>query len=989
MVRLYSNGVDLDLGEFSTTLTFSIADIREPDKRNASFSKTLTLPGTKANNLFFENMFEVDVVTQTFNPNLKARTVLSVDGVTQFKGALKLRQVNYLLGGQVTYDCNLIGNLADLFQDLGNNRLRNLDLSAYDHIYNKANIVSSWSPTLGVGYAYPMINYGTHTNLQEWDVYDWKPGVFAKTILDKIFSEAGYTYSSNFLTSDLFKRLIIPSSEARLHIDGTTVNGRLINVGRTSTYTQALGTTDGATVQNIIPINNDSSGSYFDNDASFNTATYKHSPLYSSQMDYSLTFDGQVKVVKNATVASNNLTLEIYVDLIRDRNGTLTPIQGASGTYFWNAPNAAGTYYITTDQFGITQDNSFFAQMVDVNSGDDLYLRFTCVSSGSVGAEITSVEWEMSNIFFRNSFSFTGVLEGDTLVVSDNLPDILQKDFLMGIVKMFNLYLEPDKDDETLLNIEPRDTYYNSTQVDWSGKLATEKDLEIEPMALLNFKRLICQYKDDTDYYNKDYKQAYERNYGSYLANIENDFVSGEYKIEPIFAPTPLVGSYDNDRIIPAIFAATGNPPSIEIFGAQPRILYWKGLTNCEDWNFLTSSGSDFKTQYPYAGHLDDPQTPTIDLSFGIPQKVYYGVNQYISSLTYTDNNLYNIYYSQMISEITDRDSKLVTGYFWLTPVDILNLDFRKIYRVGSHALRLNKIYDYNPVKPNLTKCEFIKIKDTSTFVSNSEIMNGGIDIVINSRENAPVIDMGTFIDGNVVARPSSTVITGEKNYAGGGLSTWISGRNNRVHGRNSSGVVITGEDNIVQDGASGVVIHGYGNNVGFGAKSLFIQGDRNTINAGIENVTLLHTNSQTITTSDTLYINGVERFTDEPILRTTGWAYSNNKLLNSFPNAISELTAQANKIILVKELLFCLDAGGTPFNFANNIKLRYTGGFVAVDIDKAIINSATDYYFQAIDINAKVAVGEGLELYSAADAAAGNGTYYYKIIYQVIDKPF
>jgi len=267
--------------------------------------------------------------------------------------------------------------------------------------------------------------------------------------------------------------------------------------------------------------------------------------------------------------------------------------------------------------------------------------------------------------------------------------------------------------------------------------------------------------------------------------------------------------------------------------------------------------------------------------------------------------------------------------------------------------------------------------------------MNGGIDIVINSRENAPVIDMGTFIDGNVVARPSSTVITGEKNYAGGGLSTWISGRNNRVHGRNSSGVVITGEDNIVQDGASGVVIHGYGNNVGFGAKSLFIQGDRNTINAGIENVTLLHTNSQTITTSDTLYINGVERFTDEPILRTTGWAYSNNKLLNSFPNAISELTAQANKIILVKELLFCLDAGGTPFNFANNIKLRYTGGFVAVDIDKAIINSATDYYFQAIDINAKVAVGEGLELYSAADAAVGNGTYYYKIIYQVIDKPF
>jgi hypothetical protein len=243
-------------------------------------------------------------------------------------------------------------------------------------------------------------------------------------------------------------------------------------------------------------------------------------------------------------------------------------------------------------------------------------------------------------------------------------------------------------------------------------------------------------------------------------------------------------------------------------------------------------------------------------LSFGIPQKIYYGVNQFISSLTYTDNNLYNEYYSKMISEITDRDSKLVTGYFWLTPVDILQLDFRKIYRVGSHALRLNKIYDYNPVKSNLTKCEFIKIKDTASFVSNSEIMNGGIDIVINGRENAPVIDMSTFQDGNVVGRPSTTVITGEKNYAGGGLSTWIGGKNNRVHGRSSSGVVITGEDNTVQDGASGVVIHGYNNIVGFGSRNLFIQGNRNTIAPNLSNVSLINSDGQTVTESDVTYFN-------------------------------------------------------------------------------------------------------------------------------------
>ena len=94
------------------------------------------------------------------------------------------------------------------------------------------------------------------------------------------------------------------------------------------------------------------------------------------------------------------------------------------------------------------------------------------------------------------------------------------------------------------------------------------------------------------------------------------------------------------------------------------------------------------------------------------------------------------------------------------------------------------------------------------------------------------------------------------KKYAGGGLSTWIGGKNNRVHGRASSGVVITGEDNIVQDGASGVVIHGYNNTVGFGNKNLFIQGSRNTIAPNLENISLINSDGQTITESNVSYFN-------------------------------------------------------------------------------------------------------------------------------------
>ena len=999
MVRLYSNGIDLDLGEFATTLTFSIADIREPDKRNASFSKTLTLPGTKANNLFFENMFEVDVVTQTFNPNLKATTVLSVDGVTQFKGALKLRQVNYLVGGKVTYDCNLVGNLSDFIQTLGNARLRDLDLSAYDHDWTSTNIVNSWSPTLGVGYVYPMINFGTVSDLSTWKVTDLRPAVFAKTILDKIFDTSGFVYSSAFFISDTFKRLVIPNNNDLLRLSGTLINDRLFNAGRTTNYVKTVDIT-AAYSEARIQINDDSTGAYFDNDASFNTGTYEQVPLYNGISNYFLSSTLVFSVTKDATPGGQSLPCSYYVNIFRNRGGAITQMNGDGGTFFITPAAGAGTYTTSLDEWGATLSLALGSEFNDIRSGDKYYAEIGTQldSTSALLPYVTASSVSMGSISFRNSITNDLINEADTIVMSDVLPDMLQKDFIMGLIKMFNLYLEQDKDDELLLNIEPRNTYYNSTQVDWSAKLATEKDLEIEPMALLNFKRILAQYKDDTDYYNKVYKQEYPRNYGSYLADIDNDFVNGDYKIEAVFSPTPLVGSFLNDRIIPVIFQSnTGTPPTIEPIQSNARILYWGGLKNCEGWTLQAYSGSSIVTQYPYAGHLDDPQAPTIDLSFGIPQKVYYGVNQYISSLTYTDNNLYNTYYSQMISEVTDRDSKLVKGYFWLTPVDILNLDFRKIYRVGSHALRLNKIYDYNPVKSNLTKCEFIKIKDTSTFVSNSEIMNGGIDIVVNARENAPVIDMSTFQDGNVVARPSTTVITGEKNYAGGGLSTWIGGKNNRVHGRASSGVVITGEDNIVQDGASGVVIHGYGNTVGFGVKNLFLQGNRNTVNPGLKNVSLINSEGQTVTENDLTYFNNTKfikasGFTTAAIY-ATDWLEFTQLDLASNPIDIIGMEAEAGYYYSLLYADFSLNPGGVAFNFgAAGIYIDFSSqlGNKMIQVQQSTINSVGSEGVRiSVVANSEFADNDNLQLTAAADATVGNGTYYFKIYYQKIAKPF
>ena len=51
MTEIFVNNTLLDISEgFSIPLNYSIADIRNPENRNTSYSKTITLPATKNNN---------------------------------------------------------------------------------------------------------------------------------------------------------------------------------------------------------------------------------------------------------------------------------------------------------------------------------------------------------------------------------------------------------------------------------------------------------------------------------------------------------------------------------------------------------------------------------------------------------------------------------------------------------------------------------------------------------------------------------------------------------------------------------------------------------------------------------------------------------------------------------------------------------------------------------------------------------------------------
>jgi hypothetical protein len=147
MVReqLIINGVDVPLeGSLNPALTYSIQDIKRLDKRKSTYSKTVTLPGSKILNDLFNFIFEINI-DGTFNPNLKADAVYLVDSQTILNGFIRLNAVHFLDNSNIIYKCTLLGSTANFFTDLGELELTDIqDLNDFAHAWNELEQIASW-----------------------------------------------------------------------------------------------------------------------------------------------------------------------------------------------------------------------------------------------------------------------------------------------------------------------------------------------------------------------------------------------------------------------------------------------------------------------------------------------------------------------------------------------------------------------------------------------------------------------------------------------------------------------------------------------------------------------------------------------------------------------------------------------------------------------------------------------------------------------------
>jgi hypothetical protein len=274
--RLVVNGYEIDLSDnIAVPLNLSITDIKEPEKRKRSFSKTLTLEGTSNNMAFFIAAYSLDInilesTNIQFTPNLRYDCEFFKNDLRIFKGKFKLNEVK-ILNGNYSFDCNLISETVDIFAKLKDKKLNELNWAEYNHTLTRTNVIKSWSEGIKLntvdnrnfgsdtrgyqpksyGYIYPLVDYGYNmvsNSPLNFRINQLYPFIYVKEAVKKCLDFAlegtniEVDYTTDFFTNTNMQKLIYGfGGGEQLKLNDNQINNAIVSVSDATKTETILG----------------------------------------------------------------------------------------------------------------------------------------------------------------------------------------------------------------------------------------------------------------------------------------------------------------------------------------------------------------------------------------------------------------------------------------------------------------------------------------------------------------------------------------------------------------------------------------------------------------------------------------------------------------------------------------------------------------------------------------------------------------------------
>ena len=724
----YNDGsVIVDLyGDETIPLTLSLDNFKNIAEKAQSYSKSFNIPATKRNNKIFSSLFEitrsVKSDTYAFNPYRRTKVVLKEDGYTIFDGYLRLIDVTDK-DGEISYNVNLFSETITLVDVLKDRKIKDIDFSELNHDYNKTNIKASFEGDLPVS-ALPVGTFAgtagdTTTDVLKYPFVKWngkttknssnvkltrledafRPFIRCKYLVDRIISEAGFNYNSDFLNSSTFTRLFMDFNwgENINPIDSFDI------MYPTNNQSNILYDSSSAFHNHAIFTSNDISSGWnnalFDN-ISGSSASAGFSPLYNSTTK-----------VFTANQDDINLTGTYRIVLFRYSSGSAANVQTR-----WIHKDSSGN---TIQESQTTSQSIANGQLIYETQNFNVTLAntdtFEIQTYASIATDIAIVQrTSLAGFNTIGSMSYCNVSTSSSISLLDSLVklrgDMKQWDFLKGLFAMFNLLVLKDGDDPSSLIIEPYKSIFiddslsqyithNTEVTDWTSKVDISemklKPLDISKNILFNFQ------KEDNDYALKVYKGATGVDYGNFEKEADGfNVLDGEQKVEATpFSATFVKPIFQNmnDFIIPVIYQEKTDG-EYEGYDNKPRILYdVSGTTKITMANRTyyippqNGLSSENQSSYCQFSHLSTVPSGTSTKDY------HYNSEQILTVLGQPPiDNLYNEYWSPYYDELYNPDTRVVSVKIYLTPSDIASFKFYNKVRIKNREYRVNKI-DYKP----------------------------------------------------------------------------------------------------------------------------------------------------------------------------------------------------------------------------------------------------------------------------------------------------
>ena len=651
-----------DHSDFPLAMTFQISDIKDLTSTSGDYSKTFKIPATKNNNKLLKHTYTPNIDTDVnLTENKKCRIL--VNNLFSIKGLIKVTGVGGYGETPSYYDCVFFGSNLSWADDLSNKYMNDLDwgVNGQNLEYNKTSIMATWqdencdSSTSPI--VYPIVSYGNYNpdgepktiqlldtsyNATGWgssSYYgftnggtpfgtplpsaDWRPAVFVKDTLEKIFSEVGYTINSTFIETDMFKKLVwlLPNfkyNNADEQYDENSVESNFTNgVSMSATGSGfAVITEDGIQLLFEGALEQDDGNNFWSGsgrelleidvatnlNVTLDEGSYVDSTTHYITIGeygyYDINLSGIQSKIARAFKGGGD---DVQIDSIDTRINLELQTVGQTS---WNIINASEYDHIINQDVDFNTDASTsYENMPSIN------MQGTWLNKGdkirlTLGTRLWCAQrdWQEFQvwIFFKSgsSSTFDITLNSETVSYGQtyDLDKVINKDykqinFVKGIAHAFNLKMTTNETTKTV-NIEPFNTFYKdyADAIDWTYKLDRSRQIE-DKWIQSDLKRdVVFQYKPDSK--DKKVEQRGEvwfngiKDEYPYQETLPKTFEKGESKYEnPFFA-----GSYntkDQDTtggIIDTAFSAVlweGTPSSNDTsrppkgYEFLPRLLYW------------------------------------------------------------------------------------------------------------------------------------------------------------------------------------------------------------------------------------------------------------------------------------------------------------------------------------------------------------------------------------------------------------------------------